>query len=107
MEEISLEEQVQRLERRVSYLERELGTNYDEHKFETRVKSTAPDDADIDFRDGHFPNGSFGEFARITNINGDDAQYILGRLEETEYGTALTETAEGLGVEVFTEDRIA
>jgi len=96
-----MEDRLTELEQRVSYLERELDTSYEEEQFERRVESVFPDEAEIETRDEHY-----GFFARVTNINGDEVQMALYRFESTDYGTAVTETGEGLGMEVWSEPRV-
>lgn len=96
-----LSERVSQLETRVAYLEGELETSYEEEQFYRRVRSIFPDSAEIETRDGHY-----GFFARVTNINGDNVQAAIDRLESTNYGHAVTETGEGLGMEVWSEPRV-
>lgn len=93
-----MENKVIELEKRVAYLERELDMSYEEYSFRRSIEGTFSDEQDIEFGDGHY-----GFFARVTNINGDEAQTALDRLENRDFGTALTETAEGLGIEVWSE----
>lgn len=101
MEDIDLSERVSQLETRVAYLEGELETSYEEEQFQRRVESIFFDEAEIEYRDGHY-----GFFARVTNINGDEVQAAIDRLENTDYGHAVTETAEGLGMEIWSEPRV-
>lgn len=96
-----MEDKLAELEQRVAYLERELDTSYEEYNFRRSVESIFSDKQDIEFRDGHY-----GFFALVTNINGDEAQTALDRLESRDFGTALTETAEGLGIEVWSEPEV-
>ena len=96
-----LSERVSELEQRVSFLEGELEMSYEEERFRRRVRSIFPDDAEIESRDGHY-----GYFARVTDIPGDDVQVAIDRLENTDYGHAVTETGEGLGMEVWSEARV-
>lgn len=97
-----MEEQLAELERRVAFLEEQTGECYEEHAFERTIDSITPDDADVDSRDGRY-----GYFAQVTNIDGDEAQEILREVEKRDgYGSALTETGNGLGVEVWTDARI-
>lgn len=95
-----IDERVSRLEARVDYLERELETSYEEEQFHRRIDSIFPDNAEVDTREGHY-----GLFARVTDMNGDELQTALDRLERTDYGHTVTETAEGIGVEVWSDDR--
>jgi len=100
MEDIDLEERVSDLENRVAFLERELETSYEERKFERNIGEMFPESATINFRDGRY-----GYFARVTDIDGDDVQMASERLDgisSLEYGYAVTETSEGLGMEVWT-----
>lgn len=89
------------LEKRVSYLEEELDTSYEQNKFERTVEQVFPDkneDRTIEFRSGHY-----GYFARVTGIDGNEIQYALDRFSVYGYGTAVTETASGVGMEVWLE----
>jgi len=101
MEDIDLSERVSRLETRVAYLEGELDMSYEEAQFRQKVESIFFDEAEIEMRDGHY-----GFFARVTDIDGDDVQHAIDRLENTDYGHAVTETGEGLGMEIWSEPRI-
>lgn len=96
-----LEEQVEQLSDRVSYLERELEVSYMQNRFERRMFSLLPtDDHEVEISDG-----PYGYHARITDINGDDVQYIIDRLDSMDrYDYAVTETGAGLGMEVWTEN---
>lgn len=96
-----MEERLAELERRVAYLEGELETSYEEQAFQRTIKSIFSKDQDIEYRDGHY-----GFFARVTNLNGDEIQVALDRLENHEYGCAVTETAEGPGMEVWSEPEV-
>jgi len=89
---------IEELERRVAFLESELGISYDEQKFKNTVSRIFDNSVTIEFRDGHF-----GYFARVQGIDGDDAQSALDELDNTAYGYALTETGSGLGIEIWTE----
>lgn len=97
-----MEERLNELELRVAYLEQELEVGYEEEMFNHNVRRFFPDDASVEIRDGHY-----GYYAKVTDINGDDVQGALNRIEEHEkYDAAVTETAEGLGMEVWTEERL-
>jgi hypothetical protein len=98
MEDIDLSDRVSKLERRVAYLEGELEMSFEEQQFSHRIETIFPDDATVETRES-----VRGYFARVTDIDGDEAQIALDRLDNTDYGTALTETGAGLGVEVWTE----
>ncbi len=94
-----LAEDVEELANRVSHLEAELETSYMEERFERTVYSLAPnDDADVETN-----QGPYGYHARITNVNGDEVQAIIDRVDGREnIDFAVTETGSGLGVEVWT-----
>jgi len=96
-----MEEKIAELEARVAFLEAELEMSYEEEQFRRRIQSIFPDGADIESRDG-----AYGYFARVTDINGDEVQMAIDRLENTDYGHAVTETGEGLGMEVWSEARV-
>lgn len=98
MEEINLRERVKELENRVSFLEAELDVSLAEERFKNTVTNTFPDDADVTFENGHY-----GYFARVSDIDGDDVEIARGRLEQREVGFAITETGDGLGMEVWDE----
>ena len=96
-----MEDRLAELEARVGHLERELETSYEEESFKRRVKSIFSDEQDIEFRDGHY-----GYFARVSNLDGDEIQVALDRIENTDYGCAVTETASGPGMEVWSEPEV-
>ena len=95
------EEEIEELERRVDYLEGELGISLAEHKFRRRVRTAFPHstDTEVEIKE----NGIQGYFARVTGIDGDDLEVALSRLDDSEYETAITETADGLGLEIWSE----
>jgi hypothetical protein len=93
-----MEERLAELEQRVAYLERELETSYEEYNFRRNVESIFSDKQDIEFRDGHY-----GYFARVTNLNGDEVQAALDRLDNRDLDSAVTETGEGIGMEIWSE----
>lgn len=95
-----MDDKVAELERRVSYLERELDMSYEEFRFKQNIEEMFTDDCTIEFRDGRY-----GYFARVTGIDGDDVQLAIDRLDGTEYGHAVTETGEGLGMEVWSDEQ--
>ena len=96
-----LEEQVSSLQSRVAYLERELETSYEEDQFNRRMNSLIPGDFDVEIRD----NQLGGYHARFANIGADQLNSAIERLEyrEDDYEWAMTETGEGIGLEVWTE----
>jgi hypothetical protein len=93
------DEEVEELEARVSYLEEELDISLLRHKFERRVRTAFPQptDTNIEIKE----QGYHGYFARVTGIDGDDLEVALSRLDDSEYETAITETADGLGLEIW------
>lgn len=94
-----MDEKLAELEKRIEHLENETGTSHEQRQFELLVAEITPDGASTDVKTDHF-----GKFVRITNIDGDDAQQIMDRVDRMdEYDYALTETGEGLGVEVWNE----
>ena len=95
------DEEIEELERRVDYLEGELGISLQEHTFRRRIQTIFPEstDADIEIKE----NGVHGYFARATGIDGDDLEVALSRLDSTDYENAITETGDGLGLEVWTK----
>jgi len=100
MEKI-VDEEVEQLKQRVAYLERELGESLHQNRFKQKVNSLPPSssDADIDVSEG-----PYGYHARITNIDGDDVQYMIEKVDGLDkYDYAVTETGTGLGFEVWTE----
>lgn len=101
MKEVSIEETVSNLQQRVAHLEREVETSYEEEQFKRRVSSFFPDDATIEYRDGHY-----GHFARISGLDGDEIQVALDKLEKHDFGSAVTETADGPGMEVWSEPEV-
>jgi hypothetical protein len=96
-----MEEQLAELEQRVSHLERELETSYDEVSFKRAVQSIFSDEQEIEFRNGHY-----GYFAQVTNLDGDDVQVALDRLDNYDFGSAVTETGSGLGMEIWSEPEV-
>lgn len=96
-----MDKELAELERRVSHLEGELETSYEQEKFENGVGSMFPDDASLDFKDGHY-----GYFARATDITGDDVNIALEKADRYGYETAVVETGEGLGMEVWLEPNV-
>lgn len=100
VEEISLEETVQQLEERISYLERELELSYDEHKFERKMNTLVSGEYDLEIND----NRVGGYHARFGELSADQLNYAIERLEfsESEYNWAMTETGSGIGLEVWT-----
>lgn len=96
-----MEERLAELEARVAHLERELETSYEEEHFKRVVKKIFSDEQDIEFRDG-----DYGYFARVSELNGDEIQAALDRLENRDYGCAVTETASGPGMEVWSEPEV-
>jgi hypothetical protein len=100
MDEQSLSNRVGLVEKRLSYLEEELDISYEEYRFEKRLESLSPNHASLSTR-----CGNFGFHAKITDINGDDANEITAKIDDfhDDLDYALTETASGLGIEVWTE----
>lgn len=93
------EEKLNELAKRVSFIENELGTNYSQNKFRGAIESVFTEEQEIEYKEGRY-----GQFARVTNIDGDQAQIAIDKLEPKGYGTALTETSRGLGIEIWEED---
>lgn len=93
-----MEERVEELERRVSYLERELDLSYERHQFKRLANSLPTDDDAVVV----VSEGPYGYHARITNINGDEVQRIIERVErQDDIDFAVTETGNGVGIEVW------
>lgn len=99
MAEQSLDDLVNKLQRRVEYLERELDLSYEEHRFVNRIEKIFPDEAEIEYDDG-----TFGHYAQVSDITGDDVQHALDTIDglDLDLGTAVTETGTGVGMEVWT-----
>lgn len=95
-----LREQVSSLQNRVAYLERELELSYDEHRFERRMERLVPGDFEVETVD----NQIGGYHARFSNLSADQLNAAIEKVEfgDTEYEWAMTETAEGIGLEVWT-----
>lgn len=100
------DKRVEQLEDRVSYLERQLGLNYEKEKFRKAIEYLAPDSATVDI------NGeTFDRYARISDIDGDDVQRILEDVDvrnsgggtDMEIKSKVTETGSGLSVEVWVD----
>jgi len=101
MEEIDLEVRVSELENRVAYLESELEMSHEQEQFERRMNSLVrSDDADVEIRD----NQIGGYHARFTGLTVDELNRAVESIEfrDVEYEWAMTETSEGIGLEVWT-----
>jgi hypothetical protein len=105
--EDNISQDVNRLNRRVSFLEEELGTSFEEHRFRKAVDSIAPNSATVCYSDESW----YGHHAVVTNIDGDDVQKISERAESLNVSPGgsdtilhkVTETSDGLSVEIYTE----
>lgn len=96
-----LQERIAELEERVSYLEVELDTSLDRAKFEDFADRLFKESSPDEIRD----NGVGGYFARASGLSVEDANQAIGRLEggpRDDVEWALTETGDGLGLEVWT-----
>jgi hypothetical protein len=101
MQDTDVSERVARLEHRVSFLESELETSYDEQKFKNNIEAVSPDSARIEYDSGHF-----GYYAKVMDIDGDQAQTMIDSLKRKELEYALTETCAGLGLEIWSDRKI-
>jgi vacuolar-type H+-ATPase subunit I/STV1 len=101
MGEISLEEQVQRLDERVSYLEDKLDDSYSDHMSRRRVKSVFPNDADVEL------NSSRGYFRGISyEVDIDEINSMISRISKKNgLDCEVVENGNGIGIEVWTNGR--
>jgi len=95
-----LRDRVAELEDKFAFLEDELDVSYEKRAFVNRVEMCFDDSATIEIQE---LEKTVGYFARVTDIDGDDLQEALDSLGRTDYGTAVTETGSGLGLEIWTE----
>jgi hypothetical protein len=92
-----MEDKLVELERRIEHLENELGTTYEQRQFELFAESIAPDGATTELK-----NDTLNKFVRVSDIDGDGVQKVINGVENRdEYEYAVTETGEGLAVEVW------
>lgn len=92
------ENEFAKLQSRVDYLESELDISYEEELFKQRIGHVFPDDADFSMK-----SGFYGYYAMVTGIDGDDVNHAMGELDSRGLEYAVTETASGLGMEVWSE----
>jgi hypothetical protein len=95
-----LEERVSKLERRIDYIEKETDIYYERAKFKQAVDSIRPEGSSVEYQEGFY-----GYFAVVSDIDGDQAQIMMDRFESRDLGHALTETGDGLGIEVWSDER--
>ena len=95
-----LEERISELETMVAYLERELDISYDRHKFESQMNRLIPTDCgDIEISN----NRIGGYHARFSKLTIDQLNAAIENIEfrDTDYEWCVTETSEGVGLEVW------
>ena len=103
MDEELLNEKVEELENRVSYLEAELEMSYEQERFRRQMESMVrTEDADVEIRD----NQIGGYHARFTGLTVDELNRAVESIEfrDVPYEWAMTETSEGIGLEVWTAE---
>lgn len=93
-----VEERLNRLERKVSFIEDELDVSYAEYEFRGRIGNLAPQDANIEVTVEPFYRHAF-----IDGLDTNDLNQVLDRLQQTDYEYEVTETGGNLGVEVYAE----
>lgn len=96
-EEVS--ERITALERRVSHLEEELDTSYDEWQFEHVIRTPFSEDVAVELStDGGYYH------AHVVGISTNELNRALEMFgDRDDLETAVTETSEGLGLEVWKE----
>lgn len=94
-----LREQVSSLQNRVSYLEAELDVSYEQERFKRRMRSLIPGDFDVETTD----NQIGGYHARFSDLSADQLNAGVEKVEfsQYDYEWAMTETSEGIGLEVW------
>lgn len=94
-----MENKVDELERRIEYLEKHLGTCHAKDKFARFVNRVFPDGTIDTINDGRY-----GYHARVEDIDGDDIQRGIDKMENNRIGVdfAVVETVNGPGMEVWT-----
>ena len=101
MDEELLNEKVEELENRVSYLEAELEMSYEQERFRRQMESMVrTEDADVEISD----NQIGGYHALFTGLTADELNRVVESIEfrDVPYGWVITETSEGIGLEVWT-----
>lgn len=98
----SLEDRIELLEKKVAHLESELDVRFERRKFEDDIEYISPSEASCEISEG-----PYGYHARITDINGNEAQQIIDSIETCSdpLSHSLTETGTGLGIEVWTNNQ--
>lgn len=97
-----MEERIEELEKRIDHLERELGESYERYKFEQRIaRLVRTRDVDAEIRDSKH---MMGYHAKLSDLSADELNEAIDRLIaiDDEYDWAMTETSEGIGLEVWT-----
>lgn len=94
----SLEEEIEDLQKRVAYLERETGYSYDKHQFERTLILVASED-NIETINNNYE----GFYGKISGLDAPNLNYAIDEFEKRDgFEYAVVETGEGLGLEVWT-----
>ena len=98
-----VEERVSELETKVAYLEKELDISYDRQKFEREMNRLIPTGCgEIEISD----NRIGGYHARFSELTIDQLNAAIENIEfrDTDYEWSVTETSEGVGLEVWSNE---
>lgn len=93
-----LQRRLERLEKRITFIEDELDVSYDEYEFKSRISTHVPEDANIDVTVENFYKHAF-----IDGLDTNGLNAVLDWLKRTDYQYEVTETGGNLGVEVYDE----